>query len=110
MARYSGEVGFGFTKEDPLGSGKWVTEIVEKAVKGDISRSMQNQDGSSSVNPNLTLSNTISVVASTYALENYQAIRYVVWRGARWIVTSVEVRRPRLILTLGEVYNGPTPS
>ena len=48
-------------------------------------------------------------MADSYAEENFFAIKYVRWMGARWVVTNVEVRRPRLILNLGEVYNGPTP-
>jgi hypothetical protein len=35
-------------------------------------------------------------------------IRYVEWMGELWTVANVETQRPRLILTLGEVYNGPT--
>ena len=36
-------------------------------------------------------------------------MRYVHWMGALWEVNSVEVLNPRLILTIGGVYNGPTP-
>lgn len=109
MTRYSGEVGFGFTEEDPPDSGTWVTRIVAKDMKGDVGRSTRQLEGSGAVNPDVSLSNSISLVASTYALENYQAIRYAMWKGVRWTVTEVEVRDHRLILSLGEVYNGPTP-
>lgn len=109
MARYFGKIGFGFSEETP-GTGKWVERIEERSVKGDILKSTRNADASSSVNPSITLSNTLSIVSNPYAMANYQAIRYAEFEGKRWVVTSVEVQRPRLTLTLGEVYNGPTPS
>jgi hypothetical protein len=36
-------------------------------------------------------------------------MRYVEWAGVRWTVQDVEVQRPRLLLRLGEVYNGKSP-
>jgi hypothetical protein len=52
--------------------------------------------------------NSISIVGNEYALEHYLSIRYVEWAGELWTVANVEIQRPRLILRLGEVYNGPT--
>lgn len=109
MTRFSGEVGFGFTSEDPPGSGKWPTTIETRVMRGDVVRNSSRIAATDSANPNVSLSHSISIVAGAYGLANYQAIRYVMWEGVRWTVTEVEVRRPRLILTLGEVYNGPTP-
>ena len=34
-------------------------------------------------------------------------IKYIRWMNAVWNVTNVEVLYPRLILTIGDVYNGP---
>ena len=39
-------------------------------------------------------------------LSHFFAIRYVKWAGTRWKVDDVEVKRPRLKLTLGGVWNG----
>jgi hypothetical protein len=109
MTRYSGEIGFGITEETPPGSGNWITRIVAKEMKGDVRTNSSSLNSGESVNPGVSLSNTISLAASTYALQNYQAIRYAKWMGVRWAVRNVEVQRPRLLLSLGEVYNGPTP-
>jgi len=59
------------------------------------------------VNKDLSTSNSISIVADAEANEQYFAIRFVEWGGVVWTVTEVEVQFPRLILRLGEVYNGP---
>ena len=51
------------------------------------------------------MTNEISLVADPYARENFHMIRYACFMGTRWEVTSVEVQYPRLVLTLGGVYN-----
>ena len=55
---------------------------------------------------NYNLENVLSIVADPYAKENFQYIRYVEWMGTRWKVTNAEVSYPRIILTLGGMYNG----
>lgn len=69
---------------------------------------MRRLESDQKVNFDLAVSNSISVVADAYANENFHAIRYIRWMGSLWIVTTVEVQRPRLLLELGGVYNGPT--
>jgi hypothetical protein len=60
------------------------------------------------VNPLTSVSNSISIVADAYANEHFLAIRYVEWVGELWTVQDVEIQTPRLLLRLGEVYNGLT--
>ena len=107
MPKFFGKVGFGMTQE--TSPGVWVDKITERNYRGDITKMVRRLEGSEYLNDNLTVSNTISILADAFANENLFAIRYVHWAGARWKVSNVEVQRPRLILTLGEVYNGPTP-
>lgn len=107
MPKFFGKVGFGMTQE--TSPGVWVDKITERNYRGDITKMVRRLEGSEYLNDNLTVSNTISILADAFANENFFAIRYVQWAGARWRVSNVEVQRPRLILTLGEVYNGPTP-
>jgi hypothetical protein len=35
-------------------------------------------------------------------------MRWLEWKGTKWKVTSVEIERPRMILTIGDVYNQKT--
>lgn len=110
MARFHGKVGYGNTVEAPKGSGVWVDEIVEHEYFGDVLRhSRRLDDPQARFNPDIVVVNSISIVADQYANQNYINIKYVEWDGVRWTVSSVEVRRPRLILYLGSPYNGPTP-
>ena len=106
MARFFGRVGYGFTVEKT--PGVWVDEIIEYSYYGDVIRNARNLREGENLNFDLSVQNSISIVADAYANDHFFAIRYVEWAGVLWTVTSVEVQSPRLILRLGEVYNGPT--
>lgn len=106
MAKFYGEIGFGETVEDPAGSGVWIDHIVEKSYYGDVVRdSLRFREGDK-INNDLTVSNSISIVADAYANEHITAMRYIKWQGVPWIVSNVDVRRPRLEIRLGGIYNG----
>lgn len=109
MARFFGEVGYGDSVETPPDSGIWVDVITEHPYTGDVIRNTRNLEAGEKVNSDITVSNSISIVADEYAIDHFFNIKYVKWAGVLWTVTSVEVRTPRLILSLGSVYNGPTP-
>lgn len=110
MARFIGEVGYAENVETEPGSGIWKDVITEYTYQGDVIRNTRSLDSvGERVNPNIALNNSISVVADEFAFKHFFKIRYVRWAGVLWTVTNVEVRSPRLILSLGSVYNGPTP-
>lgn len=109
MARFYDKVGYGVSVENPVGSGIWVDSIVEISYFGDVLRNTRKLQSGEVLNDNISVNNSISVVADQYAIEHFFNIRYVRWAGVLWTVTSVEVQSPRLILNLGSVYNGPTP-
>lgn len=104
--RFFGEIGFGFPVEKS--KGVWDDSITEHNYYGEVVQNTQNMSNSGSVLTEIDFQTTISVVADAYALENFTAIKYIRWAGSLWTVRSVQLRRPRLLLTLGEVYNGPT--
>ncbi len=109
MAKFCGMIGYGFTKETSAGVYKQIIE--EKKSRGDILQDVRNWETvSGQINDDLKIRNRISIVGTPYSLQNFSAIRYVKWMGVRWKVVSIEVSAPRLILTIGGVYNGPTPS
>lgn len=107
MAKYFGEIGYAETVE--IRPGVWEENIVERKHYGDVLRNYRRLNQSDKVIPDISVSNAISIVSDAYADQHFFAIRYIKWAGARWLVTTVEVKSPRLILTLGGVYNGPTP-
>lgn len=108
MAKFYGGVGYGEAVEKPVGSGVWVDDIVERKYYGDVIRNARSLQGGETLNNDLTVSNSISIVADAYARDHFFAIRYIRWMGALWTVSEVEVQSPRLVMRLGGVYNGPT--
>lgn len=107
MARFYGRIGYGTTVEGE--PGVWADEIVERSYYGDVVRNTRELNDGENLNADLSVQNSISIVADAYANDHFFAIRYVEWAGVLWTVSSVEVQSPRLLLKLGEVYNGPTP-
>ncbi len=107
MARFRGPIGFGLTVE--VSPGVWEDQVVEKVYSGDLTRTSLRVQAAEKVNDDFSIGHTVSVVADAFGTANIFAIRYVVWAGARWKVVNQELQRPRLILRLGGVYNGPTP-
>jgi hypothetical protein len=106
VAKFFDVVGYGESVE--ISQGVWDDVITEVKYFGDVIRNTRQFEDSQKVNNDLTVGNSISIVADAYANEHIFAMRYVRWQGALWIVKTVEVQRPRLILRLGGVYNGPT--
>lgn len=105
MAKFYGAIGYVATKETT--PGVWTPEVTEYNYYGDVTRNARRIDGTDTINDNVNLNNIISIVSDPYALQHFFAIRYVKWMGASWRVSNVEVQSPRLILTVGGVYDGP---
>lgn len=108
MARFYGEVGYADSVETPSSSGVWVDTITEMPYFGDVIRDTRKLESGEGLNEDITIVNSISIVADEYAIKHFYKIKYVRWEGVPWTVSNVEVRSPRLILSLGSVYNGPT--
>lgn len=104
MAKFYGVVGYSTTVE--TAPGVWEEVPVERSYFGDVLKNTRKWQNGENLNDNLEVSNMISIVADPFAYENFHAIRYVEWMGAKWKVPLVDVQRPRLILTIGGVYNG----
>jgi len=104
MLKYYGAIGF--ATEIETSPGVWEEQIIEHNHRGDILRTSVNAQKSENLNDNLVITNRVSIISNPFATENFFKIRYVTWMGVRWSVRSVTVQRPRLVLALGEVYNG----
>ena len=108
MAKFYGIIGYGDAIEDPADSGIWIDDITEISYFGDVVRNTAKFDKGEKINNDISVGNSISVIADQYAIDHFFKIKYVSWAGVFWTVTSVEVQHPRLILSIGSVYNGPT--
>lgn len=103
MAKFYGLIGYAETVE--TAPGVWEEQIVERKCSGDEIKNSRRLQAGESLNDNLTVNNTFSILADPYANRNFHSMRYIKWKGAAWKITNVDVQRPRLILTVGGVYN-----
>ena len=104
MAKFYGSIGFASVEEKA--DGVWDEVITEVNYTGDVIRNTRGLQPGDSLNDDLTTRNIISIIADPFANHNFHTMRYINWMGANWKITNVEVQRPRLILTIGGVYNG----
>lgn len=104
MAKWSGMIGYATTVETT--PGVWEEQIVERKYYGDLIRNTRRLQSTNNLNNDINIANEISVLSDPYANQNFHAIRYAEFMGAKWMVTTAEVQYPRIILSLGGVYNG----
>ena len=102
--KWHGIIGFSETKETK--PGVWTPTIVERPYYGDITSSHWKRQNSGKVNDDINISNQISIVADAYAELHCSAMTYIEFMGEKWKISDIEVQRPRLILSIGGVYNG----
>lgn len=103
MAKFTGLVGYVTDEQTAPG----VYEPVEnsKRMRGDIIRLSSSQNGDK-VNSDITLNHRVSLVGDAYAFGNYFSIKWIELDGMKWEVSSVEVQRPRIIVSVGGLWNG----
>lgn len=104
MAKFYGIIGFIKTVETEPGI--WEEETVERPYYGDLTRPIIRSQSSGGVNDDINISNTISVIADPFANDNFKYMKYVVLMGAKWRIKDAEIQYPRILLSVGGVYNG----
>lgn len=103
--KWFGKIGYEVTTE--VRPGVWNPDITEREYYGDIIRNTSRLTQSSdSTNDDVNISNQISIIADPFAYQNFHNMRYVEFMGALWNISNIDVQPPRLILTIGGVYNG----
>jgi hypothetical protein len=108
--RFHGAVGYADHNEE-TSPGVWQEVMTEISYTGDVIRNSGRLESNlATLNEDVTLANAFSIMADAYAYENFEKMRYLNWNGSNWRINSVEIQRPRLILTTGGLWNGNTPA
>jgi hypothetical protein len=107
MAKYYGRIGFALPDQEETVPGVWVDVIVEHKYYGDVKRNARRDVPVQNLNDDIQAGATIDIMADPYARDHYFAIRYIEWVGRLWKVSNADATNPpRLLLTIGGVYNG----
>lgn len=107
MSKWFGKIGYAIQEESEPGI--WEEKIIERDYYGDLLTDNRKRQSNSNVLDEITLSNMISIIADPFAYNNCSCMAYAEIMGSIWKISEVEVKPPRLNLTIGGVYNGNTP-
>lgn len=107
MGKWCGKIGYALTSE--IRPGVWDDSIIERQYFGEEVKTARRFEKSGNVNDNLNVSLELSVIADPFANQNFQSMKYITFMESKWEITNVELQYPRMILTIGGIYNGPEP-
>lgn len=104
--KYYGQIGFELTEE--TSPGIWNPTISERNYYGDVLQNIRRWETGVSINDNIKIQNRISVIADPFLHSNLGNVKYIVFAGNKWKISSFDVQYPRVIFTIGEIYNEQT--
>lgn len=105
MSKFTGVIGYATHAE--TSPGVWQEVITERHISGDVLQDQRRWENNEALNAGLIMRNKFSVVLGRDMAANVGAMRYLTYEGTRWSITSFEIVRPRIVITVGGVYNGP---
>ncbi len=107
MGKFYGKIGFIVTEEKQGSPGVYEEVVTERTYYGEVIRNVKRWQGvADHRNDDVTIDAQISILSDEFMNKNLSHIRFIEWMGAPWNITSVEPQYPRLILSIGGVYNG----
>ncbi len=106
MAKWYGNIGFADTVETEPGI--WENKIIERPYFGDLINNQWKRQPSGGINDNINIANRISILADPYAMNHCSTMAYAEIMGSKWKISEIDIQYPRLILSIGGVYNGET--
>lgn len=106
MTKYCGMVGFADYEE--TAPGVWTPVVIERRCFGDLTRVNYRNKPTEHLNDDITFDMTLSVLMDSYIQTHAMSVKYITWGGAKWSVSSIQFEPPRVIFSIGGVYNGET--
>lgn len=104
MAKWFGKIGYSITEK--VEPGVYEPTIKEICYRGEVLSSRWKRQDSGEINDNINLANVISIIADPFAYQNCSKMAYIEYLGELWKISDIEVQSPRLLITIGGVYNG----
>lgn len=90
--------------------GVWTNQVVERNYTGEVTRNSKRfENEGNQVNDELIVNNELTIISDPFATEHFHQLKYIDWMGALWKIRTATIEYPRIRLTVGGVYDGPTP-
>lgn len=102
MAKYYGNIGFAVQVETRPGI--WEDVIEDRPYKGDVLSNVRRWDPSENINDDFAISNRFSVISDAFLYSHIPAMRYIEYIGTKFKISSVNIDRPRVEISVGGVY------
>lgn len=103
--KYFGHIGFVMEEEES--PGVYESKEIVRSYKGDVLQNIVGwQKSTTTTNDDVSINNRISIIADDFAIKNMGLLRWVEYMGSRWSATNIQAEYPRLIITMGGLYNG----
>lgn len=99
------KIGYNITEPQEPDSDIYVNNVIERECYGETTRLSSKWQNSGHVNDDISINNEISILADPFILANFSNIAYAEFLGTKWKVNACEIQYPRLVLTVGGVYN-----
>lgn len=106
--RWSGKLGF--TELTEVSPGRIEDVITEHPAMGDVDNRTGTVRVGDEVLPQIGTTTAVSVLFGSGERLDFSKLRYVTHRGTRWVPSSIVEEPPRVLIFIGEEYNGPGPA
>ena len=103
MPKSSGVIGYALAVETR--PGVWINSITDKKYIGEIVRDNRKIVEQGEINGSININNNISIVSNKFMLSNMAYMKYITYMNSKWKISSVDIKPPRIIITLGGLYN-----
>jgi len=105
--RYSGVLGI--AQQTEVRPGIWEETVTEVPVLGTVRQRTEVLESADRILPGLGTNTSISVPARGVGPQDNSSIRYITYKGIPWQIQSIVDEPPRIVIYIGEKYNGPRP-
>lgn len=106
--RFYDSIGYSIQTESQVQPGVVNETIVEHKYYGDVIKNGKRNEVSQNLIDNLSLDNEFSIIADKFAYDNFHAMKYIIFYGVKWRISSVDASSPpRMKIRVNGVYNGP---
>lgn len=106
MAKFYGNITFSITEPRSDRPSIYEEHPTDVLYYGEIHSNRRRYYTNNKTNDDIEITQELSILSDDFAIKHCSEIKAVEIEGVKWKVESIDIRYPRLILSIGGVYNG----